>query len=77
MHDQRKAAIIIDKITSHFTSTFACIPEHIAPFICKNVDNEFVFLLYQICMGGAYSVRAVCVGFFFCVCVCTAGSGLV
>lgn len=40
MHDQKNALIIKDKITSHFTSTPACIPQRIAPFICKNKGNE-------------------------------------
>lgn len=40
MHDQKNAQIIKDEITSHFTSTPACIPERIAPFICENKDNE-------------------------------------
>lgn len=46
MHDQKKAPVIKDRITNHFTFTPACIPEHIAPFICENKDNDVVSELH-------------------------------
>lgn len=57
----------LKKKKSHFTSSPACIPQHIAPFICKNKDDEDNFVLNCIRIAWGKAQKIGCILYHCCL----------